>query len=68
MDNDTNFTKLVTDVFLVLVAVAISATISATISYDNGYNAGARAHADGKVVVVDLPDGTRVVVKPKEIP
>ncbi len=28
-------------------------------------DAGARAHADGKVVVVDLPDGTRVVVKPK---
>lgn len=57
-----------TDGFGYLVAafaVISAAVIAATIGHSAGYEAGVRDHADGKVVVVDLPDGTRVVVKPK---
>ena len=37
-------------------------------AYDRGFDAGVRAHAEGRYVVVDMPDGTKQVCKAKEAP
>lgn len=60
MDNDND------GCFMAIIAVLCAAALSATIAYDQGKKAGAIAHHDGKVTVVDLPDGTRDVFEVKE--
>ncbi len=61
MDSETDgFGRLVAALTVIAVAV-----VAVAVGHSAGYEAGVRDHADGKVVVVDLPDGTRVVVKPK---
>lgn len=60
-DDDGCFTK--TLVAMARVGLIIAASLS---SYQAGFNRGVEAHADGRYVVVSMPDGTRVVSEVKE--
>ena len=49
-----------------ILIVAVLCFVSALIGYGNGRDTGAKLHAAGKLVVVDLPDGTQKVCEVKE--
>ena len=38
------------------------------VGYDYGHTQGVKAHAEGRYVVVEMPDGTQQVCKVKEAP
>lgn len=53
------------DAQLALVTFLFGLLIGAAVFFNLGMNYGARQHADGEVVVVSLPDGSRTVVRAK---
>lgn len=51
--------------WLILVGFLVLVFTVPYMAYRNGHEDGAIAHHKGEVVVVELPDGSLVVVKPK---